>query len=1048
MNLSLNREQLNHLFPFYVQIDSEMNVVSYGDSLAKILSVSSVKKLKDLFHLKQPEIKFYDFESLKTQAGASVTFQAKEYPYTTLRGEIVAESQDNLFFLGTPNLSSVDELNMHQLTKGDFAIHDHMVDLLGQLKAQQLAGNESKALFETVSRQRNELRLLSMIARETVNAVIITDIEGNVEWVNRGFETMTGYQFEEVRGRNPGALLQGKETQPEAIRYMRDQIVRKEPFVVEVINYNSQDKPYWVRINAQPLFYDDQEIIGFFAIEENITQLKEIETALVKQRRFYETILNNIPSDVVVFDKEGRYMFANPVAIADPEVRRWIIGNKDEDYCKLKNKPQSIAQARSAKFNMALKSKQLVNWEEELTKRDGSKDYIFRNMYPVLDDSGEVDIVIGYGINITERKLIEQQSEMNERRYRNLIQNSLAIISTHDLKGNLTMVNPQVCKTFGYSEEEMLGKSLKAFIPVTDRPLFEDVYLRNIIANKEASGVFRVVNKNGQIIYNLYNNFLMEEAGQEPYVINFSVDITARIKAERELEMAKLNAEHNAEAKQQFLANMSHEIRTPMNGIIGISELLKKSITTPQQHEYLHLIQESAKNLLVIVNDVLDIEKIIAGKLELENIPFRPCERVHLSVESFRFKAEEKQISLSYKNNLPEGLLLKGDPYRLSQILNNLINNAIKFTEKGNVHVRTRVKDQNDTHVTVEFIVTDTGTGIAADKLEEIFEPYVQAGSDISRKYGGTGLGLAICKNLIQMHGGEISVRSESGHGSKFSFSIPFARAVEEVVVEHPKIPDPTNIQAYRILVAEDVEINQFLIKHILQSWGCNFTIVPDGLEAFDEVFNNDYDLVLMDIQMPVMNGVEATKRIRQLTDPVKASVPIIALTANALRGDNEQFIAAGMNGYIPKPFAAAQLLEIMEGVIATTNRSREVAAKDHKALPWAGYELAKLHEMAHGDETFVANMAKLFINTIPPILSELKSGLNDKDWKAVSTAAHKLKSPFDALEIPNLYESICEVETAAKTGTSLEILPDRISELMRLSYNCIENLKRQFSLS
>ena len=817
---------------------------------------------------------------------------------------------------------------------------------------------------------------------------------------------------------------------------------------MEVINYNSAGKTYWVRINAQPLFYDEQEIMGYFAIEENITQLKEVEAALVKQRKFYETILNNIPSDVIVLDKEHRYLFANPIAVPNSGERQWIIGKKDEEYVRLKNRPVAIAERHKEIFERAVETKKLVSWEADITRTDGKKDYVFRNLYPVLDEKGEIDMLIGYGINITERKLIEQESQRNERKYRNLIQNSLAIISTHDLKGNLTMVNPQVCKTFGYTEEEMLGKSLKAFIPVTDRPQFEDVYLRSIIENKEASGVFRVVNKSGQIIYNLYNNFLMQEPGQEPYVINFSVDITARIKAERELELAKLNAEHNAEAKQQFLANMSHEIRTPMNGIIGISELLKKSITTPQQHEYLHLIQESAKNLLVIVNDVLDIEKIIAGKLELEDIPFEPWERVYLSAESFRFKAEEKQISLTYKNGLPAGLTVKGDPYRLSQILNNLINNAIKFTNKGNVHVRTRLKDETDTHITVEFVVTDTGTGIPNDKLQEIFEPYVQAGSDISRKYGGTGLGLAICKNLIQMHGGEMNVRSQEGHGSKFSFSIPFAKSAITVKTEQPKKLDPSNIKSYRILVAEDVEINQFLIRHILQSWGCDFTIVPDGLEAFDEVFNNDYDLVLMDIQMPVLNGVEATRRIRQLTNPAKAAIPIIALTANALRGDNEQFIAAGMNGYIPKPFAAAQLLEIMEQVIGTVKQSAEAAAKNPKALPWAGYELAKLHQMAHGDENFVINMAKLFVNTIPPILTELKAGLNDKNWKAVSVAAHKLKSPFDALEIPNLYESICEVETAAKTETSLEILPDRISEVMRLSFTCIENLKKQFSLS
>ncbi len=233
MNLSLDKKQFNHLFPFYVQIDRELNIISFGDSLTKIAPAADVKKIQELFNVKKPEALNWNFESLKALIGTAIIFECIEHPNTTLRGEMLATDDDTLFFIGTPWLASVEELKLHQLQLSDFSLHNPMIDLLHLLEAQEIANNKTKELFETVTSQRNELKLLSMIARETVNAVIITDVEGKMEWVNKGFETMTGYQLHEVKGKKPSNILQGKDTQEEAVEYMRVQLRKKEPFVVE-----------------------------------------------------------------------------------------------------------------------------------------------------------------------------------------------------------------------------------------------------------------------------------------------------------------------------------------------------------------------------------------------------------------------------------------------------------------------------------------------------------------------------------------------------------------------------------------------------------------------------------------------------------------------------------------------------------------------------------------------------------------------------------------------------------------------------------------------
>ncbi len=386
-------------------------------------------------------------------------------------------------------------------------------------------------------------------------------------------------------------------------------------------------------------------------------------------------------------------------------------------------------------------------------------------------------------------------------------------------------------------------------------------------------------------------------------------------------EIQRIKAEQSEKFKQQFLANMSHEIRTPMNAVIGLTNLLLKNEPREDQLRYLNAIQQSADNLLVIINDILDLSKIEAGKMQFERIAFRPSEVVGLVFNILQFKAEEKRISLITEVAPDVPATLIGDPTRLTQILINLAGNAIKFTEKGTVtiHLSTNLRGSNEESCMLSFQVIDTGIGIAADKLQTIFESFSQASDDTNRKYGGTGLGLTISKQLIELQSGTISVSSRLGSGTEFAFEIPYDRNTGAgAAIQEDDDAIAINLDGLKILLAEDNEFNQMVAIDTLQDLiaGVEIEVASNGLLALEAVQKKKYDLVLMDIQMPEMDGYEATKRIRQLPAPLN-SIKIMAMTANATAEEINKCFQSGVNEYLSKPFRPDELLKKVKKTMA-----------------------------------------------------------------------------------------------------------------------------------
>ena len=772
--------------------------------------------------------------------------------------------------------------------------------------------------------------------------------------------------------------------------------------------------------------------IGSALTEKELTDVR-LET----QRDFYERVLNQIPSDIAVFDKDHRYLFLNPVAIKDPELRFWMLGKRDEDYCRFRNKPIEIMESRRALFSRVLKEKKLFVYEETLIDREGNPEYHLRNMYPVLDENGEVSIVIGYGVNITESRNIEIQMRINEKRYRDLFNYSQALICTHDLNGIMLSVNPAICDSLGYCSEEMVGKSLGDFMHHKDAENLKKDYLDIINKDGKGKGVFRAMSKNGKKLYLLFQNYLFEEKGIAPYIIGFSQDITERVQAENELLLAKQFTENVSKAKEIFLANMSHEIRTPMNGILGIANLMAKTQLGEQQKDYLKLILESANNLLVIVNDVLDIEKIASGRIEFEQIPFLFEDRIRTSMQSFQYKVEEKGLFMNYISPLEEDLVLIGDPYRLSQIFNNLLNNAIKFTNEGKILIEISVIQKKADKIIIRFSISDTGIGIDMGRLENIFEPFIQASTDTTRKFGGTGLGLSICKDLVEMQGGQISVNSVLHQGTTFNFQLPFTIGSKDMLLAEDQAPEDYSLLGNKyILIAEDVELNQFIARQILETWGMKVAIANNGKEAVDMVSIEQFDLILMDIQMPEMNGIEATQIIRKMQEDKVAKIPIVALTANALKGDNVRYLQAGMNDYITKPYTEAKLYSVISKFLQPDpiKLARKISKKDHKYIESKSkrllvedsdkklkapvvklYDLTMVELIGKGNPGFIQKMVSLFLEQVSEDLEKMNKSAEIGDWDLVSKIAHRMKSSIEGMGINLLKDSIRDIETKTR---------------------------------
>ena len=501
--------------------------------------------------------------------------------------------------------------------------------------------------------------------------------------------------------------------------------------------------------------------------------------------------------------------------------------------------------------------------------------------------------------------LYKELKQKSEAYISTILGNIVDGLITCDLHGNVVTVNNAARAILNTCEEQAVGKSVVNFF--SDTTSFEQLLPKLLDNQKEV-----MMQNSAQVAIPCELSVSKLDFYDVAYLIIFR-NVTQRKEYEQTIIDEKEKAEKASKAKAEFLSVMSHEIRTPMNSIIGMANLLLDDEVNPEKQKFLDTLLFSSQHLLSLINDILDFNKIEAGKVEFERVNFDLRQLIEKILDTHRYRAHENNVNLNFSWDPGLSAQVVADPSRLNQILTNLISNAIKFTLKGSVKVLVKMVSETDAHQRIHFEVKDTGIGIPEDKLNVIFDSFSQSETYTTRKFGGTGLGLAITKQLVMLQGGEIQVTSRSGEGSSFYFELNIEKSKEKQHSidrsDYLKELLDTKLSGLRILVAEDHPLNQVVIRKLLNKWNCDVDIVSDGDEALELIQQYSYDIVLMDLQMPNRDGFETTKAIRASGQPYQ-DIPIIALTASAFLEEKQRALAAGMNDFISKPFEPQSLLE------------------------------------------------------------------------------------------------------------------------------------------
>ncbi len=634
----------------------------------------------------------------------------------------------------------------------------------------------------------------------------------------------------------------------------------------------------------------------WFVIGREITQEKEIS----KNLRHLSTVASKIESGIVISNVKTEITWINP---AFTNITGYKLGDLNlkrlgDVLAGEESNKELLEKVRYETRNMRSSSAEFLAY-----KKTGEKIWISIHNTPLVED-GVIDTQITLIIDITERKEAEKQLELLSL----VASNTNNGVHICDEYGNVTWINEALENIIGFKKDVLVGKKLVDFVKGDDT----DMDLLEIVREKakryEPFNIeHKVYRKDGKSMWlsiantPIYNNITNQHTQIE--IIN---DITQRKLAEFQLSAQREKTLQLSKAKESFVSIMSHEIRTPLNAVIGLANILNDEEKLPSQEKSINLLKFSADNLLNLINDILDFNKIEVGKMELENKRLDIRTLLKDIVASMRFNTNGKPIKLEYNvdSEIPE--LVRGDKTRLYQILVNLVNNAIKFTEKGIVNISVTLQPEIENKVVLNFKITDTGIGIPENKLSAIFEPFTQAASNTSRKYGGSGLGLSITKQLINLFGGDIAVKSKLNIGTEFSFTLKFNKFEGDIATL--ETPEKITLQG-KILVVDDNEINTLLTKRVLGKFGLTVITTNSGINGIELLKTKDFDLVLMDVHMPDLNGYETTEILRSIDDEYYKNLPIIALTASVLDDSVGEIEKSGMTDFQLKPFKPAELI-------------------------------------------------------------------------------------------------------------------------------------------
>ena len=775
-----------------------------------------------------------------------------------------------------------------------------------------------------------------------------------------------------------------------------------------------------------------------------------MEEAIIHASQYARSLIEASLDPLVTINAEGKVTDMNNATVDITGItREKLTGTDFFDYFTEPQKAREVYQEVFAKGSVA---------DSPLTLRhvDGKLTDVLFNGSIYKDDKGNVLGVVIVARDVTAQKLLSKYSL-------SLIEASLDPLVTINTAGKITDMNQATVNITGISREKLTGTDFFDYFtePQKAREVYQEVFAKGSVADSPLT-LRHVDGKLTDVLFN--GSVYKDDRGNVLGVVIVARDVSEQRRIEKELIEAKVFAElatviaeeakskaesatrianDAVKAKQQFLSNMSHEIRTPMNAIIGFTKVVLNTELSPKQKEYLQAIKMSGDALIVLINDILDLAKVDAGKMTFVETPFKMAMSISAMLHLFETKIQEKNLALftEYDTKIPE--VLVGDPVRLHQIILNLVSNAVKFTAEGKITVRVHLIHEDEKTATIEFSVTDTGIGIPEDKITRIFENFQQASSATSRLYGGTGLGLAIVKQLVEPQGGSINVTSKAGEGSTFSFTLKFQKTDAKAEVEAEIIELNTAIKNIKVLVVEDIALNQLLMKTLLDDFGFERDIAANGKIAIEKLKVNSYDIILMDLQMPEMNGFEATVYIRNI---LKSNIPIIALTADVTTVDVAKCKAVGMNDYIAKPVDERVLFSKIMGLVKKSNPTVEQKENDTNKKTRC-IDLNYLVKRTKSNPTLMMEMISLYLEQTPPLVTAMKQGLLNKDWEALHLAVHKMIPSFSIMGISTDFENMAKkVQEYANTQQQSDSIPDLVLQLENICAQACHELQEEYN--
>ncbi|TDB68223.1 PAS domain S-box protein [Arundinibacter roseus] len=912
--------------------------------------------------------------------------------------------RNNPLVQGPPHVrfyAGVPLIDPNGFALGSLCVIDHVPHKLSSDQRTVLSMLAEEVVANIVSRkERLKLQNYETLFLESQDLICIAGADGYFRKINPAFQRVLGWSHSILKENTFYSFIHPEEVEKTAGK-VKELVETGNPLNITTRFKTSRGDYKYI----QWLATLDENKDSIYAIGRDTTAFTRIQRVLRDVSEFQKKILNGTDYSIISTNIEGLITTFNKGA-------QQMLGYKPSEVIHSLHiidffEPREISQLmdalnsshglplHSAFEALTTRTTSGAAYTDEFTflRKNGSQLAAEISISRLENTDRETTGYLVIAKDISERKATEIQLQISERRHRVFFENSPSLMCTHDLEGNFLSVNPAGVELLGYTMSEFKKRSLFDIIQPKYHPDIQ-LYLRQIKTTGSSKGLMQVIDKHGIEKTWMYTNVLSEFMDGTQYVIGNGADLTKRIEIEKELHKSKETAERNARAKDIFLANMSHEIRTPMNAIIGFSNLLKDTELSQDQQDFTQSIHMAAENLMGIINDILDLSKIESGHLTIEEIPFDLKELVKNIKAILSQKASEKNLDLDYTldERLPEQVV--GDPTRLNQILLNLVNNALKFTENGTVHLQVDLLQETETEHTFLFSIKDTGIGIPAEKLESIFERFTQADTDTTRKYGGTGLGLSISKLLIELQKGTLWVESKPNEGSTFIFKLPLKKATTQIKRKSEHAPKVlTSDSKLKILLVEDNVLNQRLAMKVLSNFGFVPELAENGKIAVEKIRNVEYDLVLMDLQMPEMDGYQATEAIRNI---LRSNVPIIAMTAHSLVGERDKCLAVGMNEYIPKPFSPSELFNKIVDLAIPLHEMQE--ASINPSGPFV--DLTYLKQISDDSKEFEQEMIELFLEQAPIEMGIMEKAIQSAEHATIKDVAHKLKSSYAMMGI------------------------------------------------